>query len=79
MNKFQAMAQIMAILCEDGLLKRGTRNYKLARKLISSKIDRLGPDAALAQVESWRGRVEEQVDIMSMLQDLQQIFPNYPF
>jgi len=41
MNKFQAMAKIMAILCEGGRLPKGSRKYKIARKLITSKIDRL--------------------------------------
>jgi hypothetical protein len=76
MNRFQAMAQIMAVLCEDGHLKRGTREYKTARRLISRKIDRLGPDAAFAQVERWKGHMQDQIDIMSMLQDLEQIFPH---
>ena len=46
MNSFQAMARIMAILCEDGRLRKGSKSYKIARKLIAIKIDRMGPDAA---------------------------------
>jgi hypothetical protein len=78
MNRFQAMAQMMAMLCEEGQLKRGTREYKIARKLISKKIDRLGPDAAFAEVQRWKGHLQDQIDIMSMLQDLEQIFPYSP-
>jgi len=41
MNRFQAMAKIMAILSEDCRMKPGTQEYKLARKIVSSKIDNL--------------------------------------
>jgi hypothetical protein len=51
MNKFQAMAQIMAILCEDGFLQKGSQKYKLARKLIATKIDTMGPDAAYSKAK----------------------------
>ncbi len=44
MNKFQAMAQIMTILCERDRLRKGSRKYGIARKLIASKIDRKGPN-----------------------------------
>jgi hypothetical protein len=49
MNRFQAMAQIMAILCEGGRIKKGDQRYKIARKLIATKIDRMGPEAALSK------------------------------
>jgi hypothetical protein len=51
MNRFQAMARIMAILCKDGRLQKGSQKYKLARKLIATKIDRMGPDAAYAKAK----------------------------
>ena len=51
MNKFQAMAQIMAILCEDGHLQKGSHRYKLARKLVATKIATMGPDAAYSQAK----------------------------
>jgi hypothetical protein len=51
MNKFQAMAQIMAILCEDGSFPKGSHRYKLARKHVATKIDTMGPDAAYNQVK----------------------------
>jgi hypothetical protein len=52
MNRFQAMAKIMAMLdTEEENLQPGTnREYKIARKMVSRKIDRLGPEAALLQV-----------------------------
>ena len=51
MNRFQAMARIMAILCKDGRLQKGSQRYKLARKLIATKIDRMGPDAAYSKAK----------------------------
>jgi hypothetical protein len=51
MNKFQAMAQIIAILCEDSRIQKGSQKYKLARKLIATKIDRMGPDAAYSKAK----------------------------
>lgn len=51
MNKFQAMAQIMAILCECDRLRNGSHEYKIARKLIAAKIDRMGPDAAYTKAK----------------------------
>jgi hypothetical protein len=51
MNKFQAMAQIMAILTADGQLKRGSQKYKITRKLIETRIDIMGPDSAYAQAK----------------------------
>jgi hypothetical protein len=50
MNRFQAMAQIMAMLDKDGSLKPGTNLYKTVRKMVSDKIDRLGPEAAFREV-----------------------------
>ena len=50
MNKFQAMAQIMEMLTADGKLMRGSRKYKMARKLVSKMIENLGPDEALAWI-----------------------------
>lgn len=50
MNKFQAMAKIMVLLNEDGLLRPGSYQYKIVRRMVSDKIDRLGPEAALVQV-----------------------------
>ena len=72
MNKFQAMARIMAILNKDGQLKPGTREYKVARELASAKIERLGPEKALAQVEKWRGHILDQIKMMDRLKELEE-------
>ncbi len=70
MNKFQAMAQVMAIFCEDGQLKPGTREYKVARKLVSEKIDSLGPEAALKQAERWKGKMFDEIRLEDMMEEL---------
>jgi len=69
MNRFQAMAKIMTMLTEDGSLKPGSREYKTARKLITRKIDRLGPDAALIQVVDRKPHLLEQIEILLALED----------
>ena len=75
MNKFQAMAQIMAILCEDGYTKPGAQEYKVARKLVSGKIDTLGPDVALEQAKKSKGKFLEQESAENILEDLRERFP----
>ncbi len=44
-------AQIMAILCKDGRLQKGSQRYKVARKLMAAKIDRMGPDASYSKAK----------------------------
>lgn len=58
------MSKIMTILCEDGSLKPGTKSFKVARKLVSNKIDRLEPDKALAQVEKEKAHYLDQMRIL---------------
>lgn len=50
MNRFQAMALIMARLTADNRLKPATVKYKLARKLATELIDLIGPAAAVKQI-----------------------------
>ena len=66
MNKFQAMAQIMTILNEDGLLKPGSHVYKTVRRMVSDKIDRLGPEASLAQVMDTKADLLAEIKILCM-------------
>jgi len=68
MNRFQAMAKIMAMLSEEENLKQGSREYKIARKLVSKKIDRLGPKTALLQVVDRRHHLMEQIGILISLE-----------
>lgn len=75
MNKLQAMVRIMAMLSEDGQLRPGTREYQIARKLIAEKIDRLGPEAALAQITKWRGHILDRIKMVDRLKDLEDQFP----
>jgi hypothetical protein len=75
MNKFQAMALIMATLSEGGHLKPGTQEYKIARQLVSEKIDRLGPEAALQQAKKWKGKMLNDIRIEDMMEELRGKFP----
>lgn len=65
MNKFQAMARIMALLNEDYDLKPGSREFKLARKMISYKIDRLGPEGAMVQIEDTKAHLMAQIQVLT--------------
>jgi hypothetical protein len=66
MNRFQAMARIMLLLNEDGRLKPGSRVYQTVRKMAADKIDRLGPEAALAQVMERKAHLLDQIKILNM-------------
>jgi hypothetical protein len=73
MNKFQAMAQIMAILCEDGRLQKGSQKYEIARKLIEVKIDKMGPDAAYSKAKWNRHELFVQINELQRLSRLERI------
>jgi hypothetical protein len=66
MNKFQAMAQIMLLLNKNGLLKPGSHAYKIVRRMVSGKIDSLGPDAALADVVDRKLQILNQIRVLAM-------------
>jgi len=66
MNKVQAMARIMVLLNESGLLKPGSPVYKTVRKMASDKIDRLGPDAALSQITEKKDQLLDQIRMLNM-------------
>ena len=66
MNRFQAMAQIMAMLNKDGSLKPGTKLYKTVRETISDKIDRLGAEAAFREVRAKKAHFLDQIRILNM-------------
>ena len=66
MNKFQAMAQIMLLLNEDDLLRPGSHVYQTVRRMISDKIDRLGPEAALVNVVDGKVQLLDQIKILAM-------------
>jgi hypothetical protein len=61
MNKFQSMAKIMAILCEESHLKPGTPVYKIVRERVSERIDILGPDATLLNVIDRKPQILDQI------------------
>jgi hypothetical protein len=61
MNKFQAMVRIMSLLNEDGFLRPGSYEYKVVRKMVGAKIDRLGPEGALVQVMDTKAHLIAQI------------------
>lgn len=79
MNRFQAMAMIMAILKEDGGLKPGTLEYKIARRLITRKIDQIGPKATFEHVKRWKNELLNQIDTVATLEELEEKFPFLKF
>jgi hypothetical protein len=62
MNKFQAMARIMMLIAEERPLKPGSQEFKLLRKIVSYKIDRLGPDGAIAQIKDTKAHLLAQIE-----------------
>ena len=66
MNRFQAMARIMAMLNKDGSLEPGTKVYKTVREMISDMIDRFGADAAFRKVRAKKAHYLDQIRILNM-------------
>jgi hypothetical protein len=66
MNNFQAMARIMMLLNEGGLLKPGSHAYQTVRRMVSDKIDSLGPEGALEDIRKNRTRLMHQIKILCM-------------
>lgn len=66
MNKLQAMAQIMAMLNQDNRLKPGSQGYKMVRRMVSDRIDGLGPDGAVAQVIERKSEFLDRIRILCM-------------
>ena len=66
MNKLQAMARIMTLLNDGDLLTPGSEVYKTVRQMAADKIDRLGPEAALAQVMDRKTQLLEQIRMLAM-------------
>lgn len=64
MNKFQAMAHIMMLLDDEHALIPGSRKFKIVRKMISYKIDRLGPEGAITQIKDTKAYLMAQIDTM---------------
>jgi hypothetical protein len=63
------LAEIVMELVDYPNLKQGSREYKIARKLVSKKIDRLGSETALLQVVDRRHQLMEQIGILMSLED----------
>ena len=77
MNKFQAMAQIMAILCEGGRIPKGSQRYKLARKLITTKIDTMGPDAAYSKAKWNKHELLVEIEELQKAEKAGKILSNF--
>lgn len=77
MNKFQAMAKIMAILCEDGSFPKGSHGYKLARKLVATKIDTMGPDAAYSQAKWAKYTLLVEIEALQKAEKAGKILSNF--
>ena len=74
MNRLQVIAKIMAVLAEDCGIKPGSREYKIAKRIISRKIERMGPDGAFVQIIDHKDDLLKQVD---MIVDLEGSGLNY--
>lgn len=77
MNKFQAMALIMAILCEDGRFPKGSHRYQLARKLVATKIDTIGPNAAYAQAKWSKHTLSVEIEGLQKAEKAGKIISNF--
>lgn len=79
MNRFQAMAMIMEILSVDSGLKSNTLEYMLARKIVSRKIDVLGPDLSLEQARKLKAKFLKQDRVEEVLDDIKEKSPHLDF
>jgi hypothetical protein len=77
MNKFQATAQIMEVLTADDNLIRGSRQYKIARKLVSKMIEYLGPDEALASITSKKSDFLNNIGVLGSFDDYGRKIPDH--
>jgi hypothetical protein len=57
-------------LCEGGRIKKGSQRYKIARKMIAIKIDRMGPDAAYTKAKWNKHELLVQIDELHRLSGL---------
>ena len=73
------MAQIMAMLTEEENLQQGSREYKIARKLVSKMIERLGPDEAFASINSKKAAFLKQIDWLGSFDDFGRKIPETKF
>ncbi len=66
MDKSKAMVKIMTILNEDGLMIPGDRAHAIVTEYMNFKIDRMGPDEALADVRHTKEHLVAQIQQMAM-------------
>jgi hypothetical protein len=66
MDKSKAMTKIMALLNKDGLMIPGGRAHGIVTEYMNFKIDRLGPEEALADVMHTKEHLVAQIQQMEM-------------
>lgn len=65
MNKLQAIAQAMAICDKNDLLNASSLEYEIVTEVIISKIERLGPEKGLKEIEKTKNFLKDQIKIMT--------------
>ena len=66
MDKSSAVITIMSLLNEDGLMVPGGRAHRIVAEYIAFKIDRMGPEKALADVRHTKAHILSQIHQMAM-------------
>jgi hypothetical protein len=66
MDKSKAMIRIMTILNEDGLMIPGGRAHAIVTEYMNFKIDRMGPEEALADVMHSKEHLVAQIQQMAV-------------
>ncbi|MEE4114024.1 MAG: hypothetical protein V2I40_14490 [Desulfobacteraceae bacterium] len=66
MDKSKAMHKIMTMLNEDGLMIPGGRAHSIVTEYMNFKIDRVGPEEALADVRQSKDHLVAQIQQMAV-------------
>ncbi len=66
MDRSKAMIKIMTMLNEDGLMIPGGRAHEIVTEYMNFKIDRMGPEKALADVKHTKEHLVAQIHQMAM-------------
>jgi hypothetical protein len=66
MDKSKAMIKIMTMLSENGLMIPGGRAHAIVTEYMNFKIDRMGPEEALADVMHTKAHLVAQIQQMEM-------------
>lgn len=66
MDRSSAIDTIMALLNEGGLMTPGSKAHEIVSAYIAFKIDRLGPEKALEDVQLTKDHMLAQIHQMAM-------------